>query len=133
MNKTCERYFGLRLIKCGVNSILSGISDYNFFIATIRNIMQGKNYYPPEIRESIESREYLLVPEYTCPITKREFEVLDFIVEGKTIQETASILNIAYGTVAKMRTKIMRKLGAVNSTGAVSIAIANGYAQSKRQ
>lgn len=48
------------------------------------------------------------------PLSAREKEVADLIMDGNTSKEAARILNISYRTVEVHRTGIMNKLGARN-------------------
>jgi DNA-binding CsgD family transcriptional regulator len=61
----------------------------------------------------------------THALTPREREVLTWVAKGKTAWETAQILHIAMRTVNAHAGTIIRKLGAVNRTHAVAIALQN--------
>lgn len=58
-------------------------------------------------------------------LTAREQEVLTWVARGKTAWEAAQILHITKRTVDEHVTTIVRKLGAVNRTHAVAIALEN--------
>jgi DNA-binding CsgD family transcriptional regulator len=55
-----------------------------------------------------------------CPLTKRELEILQWIKEGKTGWEISVIMDISENTVRFHIKNILKKLGAVNKTHAVS-------------
>jgi|GEM_PF-952084 len=59
------------------------------------------------------------------PITRKEYEVLKWLKEGKTSWEISMILNIGESTVNFHVTNIMRKLNATKRTQAVAVAIQN--------
>jgi DNA-binding CsgD family transcriptional regulator len=61
----------------------------------------------------------------THSLTSREQEVLTWVAKGKTAWETAQILHITKRTVNEHAQTIIRKLGAVNRTHAVAIALQN--------
>jgi DNA-binding CsgD family transcriptional regulator len=61
----------------------------------------------------------------TQSLTARELEVLTWVAKGKTALETAQILQITKRTIDEHVHTIMQKLGAVNRTQAVAIAIQN--------
>jgi DNA-binding CsgD family transcriptional regulator len=69
-------------------------------------------------------------PALTHSLTPREQEVLMWVARGKTAWETAQILHIAKRTVDEHVQRIIRKLGAVNRTHAVAIALQNHIVQS---
>jgi LuxR family quorum sensing-dependent transcriptional regulator len=56
-------------------------------------------------------------------ITARESEVLKWVARGKSAREIAEILNITKRTVDAHVHSAIRKIGAVNRTNAVAIAI----------
>jgi LuxR family transcriptional regulator, quorum-sensing system regulator BjaR1 len=60
------------------------------------------------------------------PLTAREREVLTWVMEGKTAWEIGRILKIAKRTVDQHVEHARRKLGALNRTHAVAVALRNG-------
>ena len=58
-------------------------------------------------------------------LTARECEVLEWVARGKPAREIAEILNITKRTVDAHVHSATRKIGAVNRTNAVAIAIRN--------
>lgn len=65
----------------------------------------------------------------THSLTPRELEVLTWVARGKTAWETAKILRISKRTVDEHVQSITAKLGAVNRTQAVAIALQNHIIQ----
>jgi len=62
-------------------------------------------------------------PKEKTPLTSREREVLAWSAQGKSAWEIGEILSVAKRTVDEHAQTAMRKLGAVNRTQAVAIAI----------
>jgi DNA-binding CsgD family transcriptional regulator len=58
-------------------------------------------------------------------LTKRELEVLHWIVHGKTTREIAEILGIAVNTVEVHRANILKEVGVRKSVDLVLYAIRN--------
>lgn len=56
-------------------------------------------------------------------LTSREVEVLSWVARGKSAWEIGEILNIAKRTVDEHAQTAARKLGAVNRTHAVALAV----------
>jgi LuxR family quorum sensing-dependent transcriptional regulator len=56
-------------------------------------------------------------------LTQREREVLGWVARGKSAQDIADILDIAKRTVDEHAHAAARKLGALNRTHAVAIAV----------
>ena len=59
-------------------------------------------------------------------LTARESEILRFGAQGYSIRKTARLLGIAPKTVENIQTRLFRKLGVRNRTGAVAVANAFG-------
>jgi LuxR family quorum sensing-dependent transcriptional regulator len=69
-------------------------------------------------------RQLLAVkPESKPPLTPREREVLAWSAQGKSAWEIGTILSVGKRTVDEYAETAMRKLGAVNRTQAVAIAL----------
>lgn len=61
----------------------------------------------------------------TRVLTAREREVLGWVAQGKSAWEIGEILNITKRTVDEHVQTAVRKLGAVNRTHAVALAVRN--------
>lgn len=62
-------------------------------------------------------------PTFKSKLTARESEVLRWVANGKSAWEIGEILDIAKRTVDEHVQTAVRKLGAVNRTHAVAIAL----------
>jgi LuxR family quorum sensing-dependent transcriptional regulator len=62
-------------------------------------------------------------PESKPPLTPREREVLAWSAQGKSAWEIGTILSVGKRAVDEHAQTAMRKLGAVNRTQAVAIAL----------
>ena len=60
-------------------------------------------------------------------LSKREKEVLNLIIEGKTYREIASEMFVSINTILTHRKNIKSKLGVKSSAGIVREAINQGY------
>lgn len=58
--------------------------------------------------------EYREVRTRVDRLTKREYEVAEYVVEGLSSRETGEKLNVSYKTIEAHRTKIMKKMEADN-------------------
>lgn len=61
------------------------------------------------------------------PLSEREMEVLNLVVEGKSNKEIASMLGISHQTVKNHITSILRKFGVEDRTQAVVYALKRGW------
>jgi LuxR family quorum sensing-dependent transcriptional regulator len=62
-------------------------------------------------------------PRFKHSLTAREVEVLTWVARGKSAWEVGEILHIAKRTVDEHVQTAVRKLGAVNRTHAVALAM----------
>ena len=60
-------------------------------------------------------------------LSRRECEVLDWVAQGKTNGEIASILSMNLGTVKKHVAKVFQKLGVETRTAAAAMALTTNY------
>jgi two-component system, NarL family, invasion response regulator UvrY len=131
MDEICERYFGLRLIRSGCNSIICSKGNFELLLDQLRPAFRGVKIIPENVRDALDMREYLLMPDCIGSLSKRETGVLSLMVGGKSIKQICQKLGLAHGTVACMRSRIMKKLGATNSLDTVMIAVSYGYTNKK--
>lgn len=82
----------------------------------IRVVHAGGQYIPQEIAGRIGQC-------LQTGLSTREFEVLRFIVKGRSNKEIASELGITEGTVKTHVTNIFSKLGVVDRTQAITVAL----------
>lgn len=68
--------------------------------------------------------------EQECPLTRRELEVLQWTLEGKTAGEIGQLLSIAEGTAAIHANRASQKLGSVNKFQAALKAHRLGWIKS---
>lgn len=59
-------------------------------------------------------------------LSRRERQVLKFVVEGKSDSETSTLLRVAPKSVESYRRRMMVKLGIEDLPGLVKFAIRNG-------
>lgn len=66
-------------------------------------------------------------PVSCCPLSQRELEVLAHMATGASTQEVADILSINYQTAKNHLWAIMKALNVSSRTGAVVLALKNGW------
>ncbi|HEX8798484.1 MAG TPA: response regulator transcription factor [Terriglobales bacterium] len=94
----------------------SGVEE---FVVAIRIVMRGESYLSPLIdRETLE--RLLHPPKHQTlgrHLTHREVEVLQLLIEGRSMKQVAAILEIASHTVAFHKYNMMEKLGINTNAG----------------
>jgi two-component system nitrate/nitrite response regulator NarL len=82
-------------------------------IDAIRQVLGGIRYLPPSVSHDAIDRELAGTPVYPLErLTKREREVFELLIRGRSNDEIATALFISRRTVETHRQRIMRKLSA---------------------
>jgi DNA-binding NarL/FixJ family response regulator len=87
----------------------------------VRKVAAGETVLDPAVEKSST-----LKGERSAALTKRELEVLQLLVEGKSNKEIAEALQLSANTVAVHRANIMDALGIHKTAELVVYAIRNG-------
>jgi DNA-binding NarL/FixJ family response regulator len=105
-------------------------SDEELLIA-VRKIQSGKNYISPFLAEDFADdviNSYR--KEKKSPfqeLTKREKEILQFVVDGYTSKQMADNLGLSPRTVDHHRSNLLHKFKMKNSVDLVNFAVRNGF------
>jgi two-component system, NarL family, response regulator DesR len=108
-----------RALKAGVRGYLLKDSPSDELASSIRNVMDGKRIYAPELMDDMYSAEN--------PLTEREMNVLELVADGKNTKEIASQLSITIGTVRNYISTIMDKLEVTNRIEAITHSKEKGW------
>ena len=87
----------------------------------IRRVVAGET-----VLDSQLERPPTLKGEHNAALTRRELEILQMIVDGKSNKEIASVLDLSANTVSVHRANIMDALGIHKTAELVVYAIRNG-------
>ena len=92
-------------------------------IQAIRKAAGGRRHIPAELAARLADRMS------RAQLSTRELDVLRLLVGGKRNREIASVLDITEGTVKLHVSSILGKLGVVDRTEAVTVALQRGIVQ----
>jgi DNA-binding NarL/FixJ family response regulator len=95
-------------------------------IQAIRKAAAGRRHVPADLAARLADRMS------RASLSSRELDVLRLLVGGKRNREIASALDITEGTVKLHVSSILGKLGAVDRTEAVTVALQRGLIQLDR-
>jgi DNA-binding NarL/FixJ family response regulator len=110
------------LFRSGANGYLLKDGPARHLFDAINYVQDGGQYLTPLIRrETIDTKREKKDP--LTMLSKREFEVFSFLVEGMRPKDIAKILEISPKTVDTYRANIMRKLEVDGIAGLVRFAI----------
>jgi DNA-binding NarL/FixJ family response regulator len=94
-------------------------------LTALRKVVRGESYLSPLITR--ETVTHLLNqnkgPAQEKAITTRQSEILQLLAEGKSMKEAGSILNLATGTVAFHKYRMMQSLGIKTNAELLEYAI----------
>jgi len=114
-----QAYFE-RAVNAQVSGYLLKDSPSDDLIDTIRQVMQGKTVYAPELVVNMFSAA-------NNPLTSRELAVLAEANKGLSTKMIAANLYLSAGTVRNYLSAIFSKLGVHNRLEAIKIAKANKW------
>lgn len=118
-------------IKSGVDGYLPKDVDMETLLVAVRTVFQGGRFFNDAIMklvfEDFYSSEKRKTSDFKLPndLTKREYEVLGLVAEGRTNKEVGEQLFISVKTVETHKMHIMEKLGLRNTAELVRYAIKN--------
>src|SRR5579864_354516 len=115
----------IEALRAGANGYLLKDGPARHLLDAISYIQDGGVYISPLLR-----RDYLLEAPRKAPmddplatLSRREYEVFSFLVDGMRPKDIAKLLDSSTKTVDTYRSNIMRKLGIHDLVGLVKFAI----------
>ncbi len=125
-----DEFYYTKMIAAGAKGFVLKNSSIDEIEAAIHHVMQGNNYFSPEILNclvrSMNRRRNAL---HNDDLSEREQEVLYQICKGLSNQEIADTLHISKRTVDKHRENLLSKTGSKNTVGLVMYAIKNNIVE----
>lgn len=120
-----ENYYS-EMIDAGAKGFLLKNSRFEEVRNAILEVYEGRNYFSPEILESIiKNLNRKRIEARNSELTHREIEILYNICKGFSNLEIADILSISKRTVDKHRENLLLKTQSKNTAGLVIYAIKN--------
>lgn len=111
-----------RAVQSGASGYVLKSMPVALVLAAVRTIHTGRQYFPNEIANRLSE-------SVISQLSTREFEVLRLISKGRSNKEIASDLGISDGTVKVHVKHIFTKLGVVDRTQAITIAMKRNILQ----
>ncbi|MCC6753483.1 MAG: response regulator transcription factor [Saprospiraceae bacterium] len=115
-------------LKKGADGFLSKNVDLPELEAAIDSVMEGEIVLGKDISLSAAALRQLGtrpgINRFNAPfqLTRREKEILDLVVKGKSNKDIAALLFISKETVSAHRKSLMRKLNVRNASGLIRVA-----------
>lgn len=113
-----EQFMARHFYKLGADGYLSKRSDDATIKKVIVELLEGRKYYSQEFLrqlaiDTLEGKQDV-AKNPLQRLSNRELEVLEQLVEGKTIQEIAQAFSINASTIATYKSRIFEKLNVDN-------------------
>ncbi|MFA8450500.1 MAG: LuxR C-terminal-related transcriptional regulator [Bacteroidales bacterium] len=116
-----------RIIRLGVDGMIINTISSDDFARSVRLVYEGKTFFSEEYLPFFTQRfTQESTKEDSLQFSKRELEVLQWVVEGLSSQEIGAKLNISAKTVNNHRASLNSKAGVKNTAGLISFALKNG-------
>ena len=107
-------------MRAGAQGFILKDATPNELAECIRALAGGKTWIPARVGAMLAKR--VTDPE----LTRREIEVLDLVVAGKSNKEIAAAFDISEATVKVHMTHILEKLRVTGRTEAINVAVKRG-------
>lgn len=109
-------------VTLGASAFLPKHCTISELMYVIEKVSRYGSHFENEDLKKISKEKFPEVRE----LTDRELEVLRLFVEGRTINEIGSLLNLSVGTVSWYRNKLLNKTHTSSSEGLVNFANQHG-------
>lgn len=120
-----EVWFMKKLLSMDVDGITLKSSPASQFKQALKAVWEGNKYYCQRFNYLRKEKDV----DMNISLTKRESQVLQFIVQGMTTKEIAEAIGRTENTVETFRKNLFEKLGAKNATHLTAIAFERGLVQ----
>src|SRR4051812_14185464 len=114
--------------RAGASGYLLKNSAASELIKSIQEVSQGRSYVTPLATQGLVG-SFLRDPgpaREVAPLSDRQREVLQLLVEGRTMKEVARILEITPRTVAFHKYGMMQHVGVKTGAGLIQYAVKHG-------
>ncbi len=126
-----DEQYALRTLRAGASGFISKGARLEELIKAITDVRDGNRYLPDHIAKSFAEKH--IRPDSDKPLaellSKREFQVMNYLASGMTNREIAKLLDISVKTVDTHRGHVLKKLKLRNNSDITRFAIQHGYIQ----
>jgi len=126
-----DEQYALRTLRAGASGFISKGARLDELIKAVTEVKDGNRYLPDHIAKSFAEKH--IRPDSDKPLaellSKREFQVMNYLASGMTNREIAKLLDISVKTVDTHRGHVLKKLKLRNNSDITRFAIQHGYIQ----
>lgn len=121
-----EKQMGIQMLKAGVDGYMDKSKELDLLVTAIRKIYSGGKYISPsmadELAKLLSAGTDTVKHEY---LSEREFQVLIYIAQGKSVSGISEHLCLSVKTVSTYRRRLLDKLELENNTQLIKYAVQN--------
>lgn len=121
-----ENQYVTEALRAGVKGYVLKNQESSDLVHAIRQVSRGEIYLSPSISRIVAEAFLSKTAPLPDPLTSRERQVLQLIVEAKSSKEIAALLGISIKTAETHRTRLMQKLDIHDVASLVRYAIRHG-------
>jgi DNA-binding NarL/FixJ family response regulator len=125
-----EEQLAIRCFKCGAMSYLNKMRVSEELVSAIKKLASGGRYVTSAVADllaaGVDSSSAETLHE---SLSDREFQVLQLIARGMTVEEIAKVLSISHSTVRTYRERIQQKMKMRNDAELTYYAVKNNLVE----
>jgi two-component system, NarL family, invasion response regulator UvrY len=126
-----EYQYAMHALESGASGYLTKQSAAQDLMIAINALYNGRKYLPESIKNEIAlaSVNKKKSPDLLSNLSKREFQVMVNLINGRTNREIAEMYNLSIKTIDTYRSRILQKLEVRNNVELTRFAADNGIIQ----
>lgn len=110
-----EGIHGPTLYKLGIDGYVNKMQNRKVLMNAIHVVLSGKKYYSDRLIDIMFNQESSALSKTPFQgLSEREFEIMNYLVDGKSVSEICKLLNLKSSTVSTHKSRIFEKLGVPN-------------------
>jgi len=115
--------YAVQAIRAGAKGYVTKSSPPEALLAAVFAVLKGHNALSPDIEHELALSRLADEPSALDVLSPREFELLQMLLAGRTIDDIAETLHISVKTVANSRYLMRSKLGVGSDIELVRLAL----------
>ena len=109
-----ESIYAIRFIKAGAKGFISKSAPLEEMKIAIEKVMNDKKYFCEEVLMELTDGDASSISNLFDLLSPREFEIVQLLLNGKTISRIAADLSLGLSTVGTHKGRIFQKLKVTN-------------------
>ncbi|MEX4005019.1 response regulator [Paraburkholderia sp. EG285A] len=121
-----EAQVASRALRAGATGYVTKDSDPEVLLAAIRKLADGGRFIDPKLVDAMVFEKYTGdMPPHEI-LSNREFQVLQMLASGKSINDIAGTCALSAKTISTHKMRLMQKLGLSNNAEVIRYTIRQG-------